>query len=69
MRCDIDGCGLTDDPKAPLFRTISRGTAKLSDNAMTQPDADAMIRRRAAAAKIDTEVGSHSSGQPAPRPI
>src|SRR5208283_5033171 len=25
----IDGCGLADDPKGPLFRTIGRGTGKL----------------------------------------
>jgi hypothetical protein len=26
----LDGAGLRDDPKAPLFRTIGRGTGKLT---------------------------------------
>ena len=56
----IDGCGLGDDPKGPLFRTIGRGTRQLSTTVMAQPDAFAMIRRRAQAADIETKVGNHT---------
>jgi site-specific recombinase XerD len=56
----IDGAGLVSDPKRPLFPTIARGTGRLSTAAMTQADAHAMIRRRAAAADIGTLLGNHS---------
>jgi hypothetical protein len=42
-----DGAGLRDDPKGPLFRTIGRGTAKLTRTVLPQANAYAMIRRRA----------------------
>ncbi len=44
----LDGAGLRDDPKGPLFRTIGRGTGKLTCTALPQANAYAMIRRRAA---------------------
>ena len=44
----LDGAGLRDDPKGPLFRTIGRGTGKLTRTALPQANAYAMIRRRAA---------------------
>jgi site-specific recombinase XerD len=56
----IEADGLSADPKASLFRTIQRGTGKLSGNAMAQADAHAMIRRRAAAAGIATKIGNHT---------
>jgi integrase len=56
----IEGDGLSADPKAPLFRTIQRGTGRLSGNAMAQADAHAMIRHRAAAAGIATKIGNHT---------
>jgi site-specific recombinase XerD len=56
----IDGAGLANDPKRPLFPTIARGTGRLSTAAMTQADAHAMIRRRAVAADIVTLLGNHS---------
>ena len=56
----IDGCGLAAEPKRPLFRTIGRGTRQLGGAAMAQPDAYAMIRRRARAARIETKVGNHT---------
>jgi site-specific recombinase XerC len=52
--------GLGDDPKAPLFRTIGRGTGRLTATALPQANAHAMIRRRAAAAGIKTLIGNHS---------
>jgi site-specific recombinase XerC len=54
------GTGLRDDPKGPLFRTIGRGTGKLTRTVLPQANAYAMIRRRAAAAGIATKLGNHS---------
>lgn len=56
----IERCGLTGDPKGSLFRTVARGTGTLSDRPMAQGDAYAMIRRRAAAAEIETKIGNHT---------
>ena len=56
----LDGAGLRGDPKGPLFRTIGRGTGKLTRTALPQANAYAMIRRRAAAAGIETKLGNHS---------
>jgi len=48
------------DPKGPLFRTIGRGTGKLSTHALPQSNAHAMVRRRAQAAEIQTLIGNHT---------
>jgi len=56
----IDGCGLAADPKGALFRTIGRGTARLTTTPLAQGDAYAMIRRRAGAAEIETKIGNHT---------
>jgi len=56
----IDGAGLAGDPKGQLFRTIGRGTGKLTRTSLPQANAYAMIRRRAAAAGIETKIGNHS---------
>jgi site-specific recombinase XerD len=56
----LDGAGLRDDPKGPLFRTIGRGTGRLTRTVLPQANAYAMIRRRAAAAGIKTKLGNHS---------
>jgi site-specific recombinase XerD len=56
----IDGAGLADDPKGPLFRTVGRGTGRLTRTPLPQANAYAMIARRAAAAGISTKVGNHS---------
>lgn len=55
----LDRCELREDRKGPLFRTIARGTKRLSD---TPPQANAfqMVRRRAVAADIETAIGNHS---------
>jgi integrase/recombinase XerC len=42
----FDGAGLRDDPKGPLFRTIGRGTDKLTRTVLPQANAYAMIRCR-----------------------
>src|ERR1035437_4052281 len=56
----IDGADLSGDPKGTLFRTIGRGTGQLSRTPLPQANAHAMIRRRAAAAGIETKIGNHS---------
>jgi site-specific recombinase XerD len=57
----IDGCELADDPKGALFRTIGRSTAgQLTKTPLPQANAYAMIRRRAAAAGIETKIGNHT---------
>src|SRR6516225_2714449 len=50
----LDDAGLRGDPKGPLFRTIGRGTGKLTRTVLPQANAYAMIGRRAAAAGIAT---------------
>jgi site-specific recombinase XerD len=56
----LDGAGLRDDPKGPLFRTIGRGTNRLTRTVLPQANAYAMIGRRAAGAGIKTKLGNHS---------
>jgi site-specific recombinase XerD len=56
----LDGARLRGDPKGPLFRTIGRGTNKLTRTVLPQANAYAMIGRRAAAAGIATKLGNHS---------
>ena len=56
----LDGCALRDDRKGPLFRTIARGTKRLSDTPLPQANAFQMVRRRAVAADIETAIGNHS---------
>jgi site-specific recombinase XerC len=56
----LEGAGLRGDPQGPLFRTVGRGTGRLTLTPLTQADAHAMVRRRAAAAGIETQAGNHS---------
>ncbi|MGI4944566.1 MAG: tyrosine-type recombinase/integrase [Janthinobacterium lividum] len=56
----LDGAGIAGDGKGPLFRTVGRGTGRLTRTLLPQANAYAMIRRRAAAAGIETKVGNHS---------
>ena len=56
----IEGAGLAEDPKGPLFRTIGRGTSLLTRTPLPQANAYLMIGRRAAAAGIATKLGNHS---------
>jgi integrase/recombinase XerC len=56
----IDGCGLASDHKGTLFRTIGRGTDELTATPLPQANAYSMIRRRAAAAGIETKIGNHT---------
>jgi hypothetical protein len=65
----LDGAKLRGDPKGPLFRTIGRGTGKLTRPVLPQANAYAMIRRRAAAAGIATSSATTASGRRESRPI
>ena len=56
----LEGAGLADDSKGPLFRTIGRGTTRLTRTPLPQANAYQMIARRATAAGIATKVGNHS---------
>lgn len=56
----LDGTGIADDPKGPLFRTIGRGTRRLTRTPLAQANAHAMVRRRAKAVGIRARVGNHS---------
>jgi site-specific recombinase XerD len=49
-----------EDRKGPLFRTIARGTGRLSRTSLPQANAYQMVRCRAASAGIATMVGNHS---------
>ncbi|GGJ48266.1 tyrosine-type recombinase/integrase [Pseudomonas avellanae] len=52
--------GIDTDLKGPLFRTIGRGTRQLSATRLPQANAHAMVRRRALAAGIKTQIGNHT---------
>nr|WP_304665389.1 tyrosine-type recombinase/integrase [Pseudomonas tremae] len=52
--------GIEADIKGPLFRTIGRGTGQLSATALPQANAHAMVRRRALAAGIKTQICNHT---------
>jgi len=56
----LEQTGLRDEPKGPLFRTIARGTGRLSTSALPQANAYAMVRRRALATGIATAIGNHT---------
>jgi site-specific recombinase XerD len=56
----LDNTGIAADPKGPLFRTVGRGSGRLTRTSLPQANAHAMIRRRAIAAGIATPVGNHS---------
>src|SRR5271167_2414874 len=54
----IDGAGLASDPRALLFQSYSPSTRQLTGNPLSQPNAYAMIQRRALAAEITTKIGN-----------
>lgn len=56
----MEQTGIMADDKGPLFRTIGRGTSRLTTTPLPQANAHAMIRRRAEAAGIMTKLGNHS---------
>ena len=57
----LDGCSLANDPKGPLFRTVGRRSGGLlTDTSLPPENAYQMVRRRAAAAGIETKIGNHT---------
>ena len=52
--------GIGDDRKSPLFRTTRGRSRELTGNPLLQSDVWRMIRRRALAAGIKTEIGCHT---------
>lgn len=56
----LDGAGIRDDEDGPLFRTIGRGTGKLTRTLLPARNAFAMVQRRAKAAEIKTRIGNHT---------
>ncbi|CAN7690156.1 tyrosine-type recombinase/integrase [Rhizobium sp. LjRoot30] len=56
----IEAGGFGDDGRGPLFRTVARGTGQLSQAPLARQDVHTMIRRRAAAAGIETAIGCHT---------
>jgi hypothetical protein len=55
----LGGADLRDDRKGPLFCTIGRGTSQLTRTVLPQANTYAMIRRRAAAAGIETKLANY----------
>ena len=56
----ITAAGLADEPQSHLFRTVPRRSKSPTGNPVTQPDVFRMIRRRALAAGIGTQIGNHT---------
>jgi integrase/recombinase XerD len=56
----IAGAGIAKDRKGPLFRTSKGRGGELAERPMLQSDVWRMIRRRALAAGIETEIGCHT---------
>ena len=56
----IAAAGIAQDRKEPLFRTTRGRSGELTGNSLLQSDVWRMIRRRALAAGIRTEIGCHT---------
>ena len=56
----IAAAGIVEDRKGPLFRTTRGRSGELTGNSLLQSDVWRMIRRRALAAGIKTEIGCHT---------
>lgn len=56
----LDGTGIAADGDGPLFRTIGRGTGRLTRTPLPTANAYAMVRRRAEAAGIRPRIGNHT---------
>jgi integrase/recombinase XerD len=55
----IDAAVIRDDRKSPLFRALDR-TRQLTDRRMTRGDVLHMVKRRAAAAGLPSEISCHT---------
>jgi integrase/recombinase XerD len=56
----IRAAGIAEDRKGPIFRTTRGRSGELTGHALLQSDVWRMIRRRALAAGIKTEIGCHT---------
>jgi site-specific recombinase XerD len=56
----IAAAGIAEDRKGPLFRTTRGRSGELTGNSLLQSDVWRMIRRRALATGIRTEIGCHT---------
>ena len=56
----IAAAGIAEDRKGPLFRTIRGRSGELTSNSLLQSDVWRMVRRRAVAAGIKTEIGCNT---------
>jgi len=56
----IRAAGIAEDRKSPLFRTTRGRSRELTANSLLQSDVWRMIRRRALAAGVKTEIGCHT---------
>ncbi|QJW95379.1 tyrosine-type recombinase/integrase [Frigoriglobus tundricola] len=56
----LDQAGLWEQKKLPLFRVTRGKTKKLTGGRMSRRDVYEMVRRRAAAAGIETAIGCHT---------
>jgi site-specific recombinase XerD len=56
----IAAAGIAKDRKGPLFRTVRGRSGELTGNSLLQSDVWRMIRKRALAAGIETEIGCHT---------
>ena len=56
----LEQTGIVEDSKGPLFRTIGRGTGRLSRTPLPQANAYLMVQRRTLVAGIGTRIGNHS---------
>jgi site-specific recombinase XerD len=56
----IEAAGVADEPKGWLFRSTRARTGELTENPLCQADVYRMIRRRALAAGIRTQIGNHT---------
>ena len=56
----MEAAGIATDPKGPLFRTVEGRSGRLTRRPMMQQDVHRMIRGRAKAAGIETEIGCHT---------
>lgn len=56
----LDAVAFDDEPKGFLFRSMRGRTGELTGNPLSQADVYRMIRRRALAAGIRTQIGNHT---------
>ena len=56
----LDGAAIRADAEGPLFRTVGRGTGRLTRTPLPAANVYAMVQRRAKAAGITTRIGNHT---------